>query len=97
MKVIPTAKVVEVDNEGLVSLLGKPIEVWCMNYIYVGLLEGVNETCIKLSQAHVVYETGPFGTKTYKDVQKHSSDVVYVQIGAMESFAAARENSPIKV
>ena len=46
MKKAVTVEVVEVANEGLISLLGKTITCFCMNYIYTGKLEGVNDTCI---------------------------------------------------
>ena len=34
-------EVIEVENEGLVSLLGNRVEIWCDCYIYVGTLIGV--------------------------------------------------------
>jgi len=49
----------EVDNEGLVSLLGKSVTLWCGIYIYTGKLIGVNDDTVKLADAKIVYETGP--------------------------------------
>ncbi|KKU65597.1 MAG: hypothetical protein UX91_C0015G0007 [Candidatus Amesbacteria bacterium GW2011_GWB1_47_19] len=84
MKMLPT-QVVEVESEGLVALLGKTITTFCANYIYTGKLEGMNETCIKLSSPKIVYETGSFVDTNWKDAQELPNDL-YVQIGMIESF-----------
>ncbi len=80
-------KIVEqVDGEGLEALLGERITLFCANYIYTGTLTGVNETCVLLADAAVVYETGPFGDASWKDAQKIPSAIWYVQTSAIESF-----------
>lgn len=84
MKMLPT-QVIEVESEGLVALLGKTITLFCVNYIYTWKLEGVNLSCIKLSSPKIVYETGPFNDKIWKDAQSLPEDL-YVQIGMIESF-----------
>ncbi|HNA61512.1 MAG TPA: hypothetical protein PKW79_00340 [Rhabdochlamydiaceae bacterium] len=84
MKKLPT-QVIEVDNEGLVSLLGQQVTLFCMNYIYTGTLEGVNDYCVKLSNAAIVYETGEFGATKFKDAQR-LPNAVYVSTGSVESF-----------
>jgi hypothetical protein len=75
----------EVENEGLVGLLGEEVTVFCANYIYAGKLVGVNESYIKLTGAKIVYETGELTTKTWKDAQALPKDW-YIQTGAIESF-----------
>jgi hypothetical protein len=86
MKVLPAkVEVVEVENEGFISLLGQQIEVRCNVYIYAGTLVGVNTSCIKLDKCAIVYETGPFSDKSYKDAQI-IGDAQYVQMGLIESF-----------
>jgi hypothetical protein len=75
----------EVENEGLVVLLGEEVTVFCANYIYAGKLVGVNESFIKLTGAKIVYETGELTTKTWKDAQALPRDW-YIQVGAIESF-----------
>ncbi len=75
----------QIDGEGLVSLLGQTVTLFCMNYIYTGKLVGVNTTCVKLADAEIVYETGPLSTKDWKDAQALPS-FWYVQTAAMESF-----------
>lgn len=84
MKKLPT-QVIEVDNEGLISLLGKQVTLFCLNYIYTGTLEGVNEKVVKLNKAAIVYETGGFNDSEFKDAQKLPNDL-YVSIAAIESF-----------
>ena len=84
MKTLPT-QVIEVETEGLIALLGKTITVFCANYIYTGKLVGVNDTCIKLSFPKIVYETGAFSDKQWKDAQELPNDL-YVQCGMIESF-----------
>lgn len=60
-------KIVEnVEDEGLESLLGEPVLIWCECYIYYGILQGVNENDILLKDAKVVYETGEFTERHLK-------------------------------
>ena len=75
----------EVEGEGLTKLLGERVTLFCANYIYTGVLSGVNDTCVLLTDAGVVYETGAFADKSWKDLQKLPSEW-YVQINAIESF-----------
>ena len=75
----------EVQGEGLDKLLGDRVTLFCMNYIYTGTLTGVNDTCVLLTDASIVYETGGFNEKNWKDAQKLPHDW-YVQTSAIESF-----------
>ena len=75
----------EVQGEGLEKLLGERVTLFCMNYIYTGSLTGVNETCVLLTDAGIVYETGPFDKNAWKDVQALPNDW-YVQTASIESF-----------
>lgn len=81
MKVLVTEK----EGEGLEALMGQRVTLFCMNYIYTGKLIGVNQTCVKLSDAAVVYETGALTDKTWKDAQSLPRDW-YVSTAAIESF-----------
>lgn len=85
MKVV----VQEVDGEGLESFMGKNITIFCGIYIYTGKLVGVNATCVKLADAKIVYETGAFNAKEWKDAQSLPGDW-YVQIQSIESFGVIR-------
>ena len=90
LKSAPPVAVVEVPNEGLVALLDKEVMVFCANYIYAGVLAGINETYLKLEKAKIVYETGPFDTKGYKDAQALPGGVWYIQYTAVESFGPGK-------
>jgi hypothetical protein len=79
-------KLIEDENEGLLALIGETVTLFCLNYIYAGKLVGVNQTCVKLENAHIVYETGAFNDKKFKDAQKLPQSELYVQVGAIESF-----------
>lgn len=83
------ATVVEVANEGLIAYLDKTVTLFCANYIYTGVLEGVNDTCVKLSNAHIVYETGELTSKAWKDAQSLGNEW-YVQLSAIESFGPGK-------
>ena len=76
----------QVENEGMRALLGKKISVWCNSYIYAGTLVGVNESCIKLEDASVVYETGELTAKGFKDAQTIGKRPLYIQLSAIEAF-----------
>lgn len=81
-------KIVEtVEGEGLEGLLGECVVVWCMNYIYSGTLVGVNDTCIRLDDAVVVYETGDLDAVAFSNAQKLPKPL-YVQHASIESFYA---------
>lgn len=89
MKVLVETK--EVEKEGFLSLLGKNVEIFCGIYIYAGKLVGVNSTCIKLENPHLVYETGGFLDKNYKDAQHMGRDAHYISIGFIESFGVSHK------
>lgn len=88
MKVLQ--EVVEVSGEGLESLIGKKVTLFCANYFYTGKLVGVNQTCVKLADAAIVYETGSFTDKNYKDEQPLGAKEFYVQTAAIESFGVLK-------
>ena len=75
----------EVNGEGLEKLLGERVTLFCAVYIYTGKLIGVNSSCVLLEEASIVYETGEFSEKQWKDAQKLRGNW-YVQIGMIESF-----------
>jgi hypothetical protein len=81
-------RIIETTEEsGLVALLGERVALWCECYIYAGVLAGVNDTCVVLDDASVVYETGPLTECGFKDAQKLPASW-HVAIGKIESFGA---------
>ena len=89
MKVLTT--VTEVENEGFLGLLGQTVTVFALNYIWCGKLVGVNDTQVKLETPSIVYETGAFNTKTYKDAQKLPHDM-YLRLSAIEAYGVVKES-----
>ena len=79
----------EVSGEGFQKLLGERITLFCGNYIYTGKLSGVNETCVLITDACIVYETGPLNDGKWKDAQPLPGDW-YVQLGWVESFGVLK-------
>lgn len=83
--------VVEVKDEGFHALMGKDVEIFCGVYIYAGKLVGVNSTCVKLANPHIVYETGGFLDKKYKDAQPMGREFHYVASTLIESFGESHK------
>jgi hypothetical protein len=79
----------EVENEGLIKLMGERVTFFCLNYIYTGKLVGVNDQFVKLDDAAIVYETGEFADKEWKDAQKFSRPV-YIMLQTIESFSVMK-------
>jgi hypothetical protein len=88
MKQIVT--VTEVEGEGLEALLGQNVLLFCMNYIYTGKMVGVNSSFVKIEGAKIVYETGSFSDKNYKDAQNLPASEWYVQTSAIESYGLGK-------
>lgn len=74
-----------VEAEGLSSLLGERVLLLCSNYFYEGVLTGVNDTCVLLEDAGIVYETGEWGADDWADRQALPKPR-YVMISHIESF-----------
>lgn len=79
----------QVDGEGLEKLLGDRVTLFCLNYIYTGKLMGVNTDCVLLETPSIVYETGAFSDKHWKDAQPLPHDV-YVMKACIESFGVIK-------
>lgn len=88
-KQVIEAAIVEEENEGFLALLGETITCFCAVYIYTGKLVGVNRTCIKLENPKIVYETGAFTDKNWKDAQALPNEM-YIQMGLIESFGIVK-------
>lgn len=83
--------VTEEQGEGLMKLLGEQVILFCLNYIYTGKLTGVNTTCVLLENPKIVYETGAFSDKAFKDAQSLPFEF-YVQTNAIESFGKTNKS-----
>lgn len=69
----------------LIELMGLRCTFFCANYIYTGKLIGVNDTCVLLDDAGIVYETGALNTDKWSDMQALPKQW-YVMLNAIESF-----------
>lgn len=79
-------KIINIEEvEGLESLLGEEIQIWCECYIYSGILEAVGERDLLLKAAKVVYETGILAERGFKDSQEIPHEW-YVRISKIESY-----------
>lgn len=81
-------EVQEVSGEGLLALLNENVLLLCSSYFYAGKLIGVNDTCVLLENAQIVYETGELSAKTYKDAQKLPGPW-YIQLSHIESYGVS--------
>jgi hypothetical protein len=76
-----------VESEGgAVTMLGKTVYVSCTSYAYTGLLSGVNDKFIELSDPSIVYETGAWTDKSWKDAQKLPTKTTVVFLSQVESM-----------
>lgn len=82
-------KIIDVSDEGFEGLLGDTVTLFCVNYFYTGKLIGVNDTCVKLEDPSIIYETGEWSSKNWKDAQRLPGDI-YVQVAAIESFGVMK-------
>lgn len=82
---------VEMKGEGFESLLGQRVTLLCANYFYTGKLIGVNADCILLGdKPAIVYETGDWSEKSWKDAQTLPTEKLYVMKSAIESFGVLK-------
>ena len=75
---------------GFEKYLGENVLLLCANYFYTGKLIGVNSDHVLLKNPAIVYETGSWLEKSYKDVQKLHVDEWQVRIGMIESYGASK-------
>lgn len=82
-------KLIEVNDEGLEGLMGETVTLFCVNYFYTGKLVGVNDTCVKLDDPSIVYETGSWSNSSWSNAEKLPNSI-YVQTQAIESFGVMK-------
>lgn len=82
-------KLIEVPEDGIESLLGKRITLFCMNYIYTGRLTGINDRFVLLDEPAIVYETGAFDSASWKDAQKLPRSI-FVMLNSVEALGEVK-------
>jgi hypothetical protein len=70
---------------GLDSLLGEEVLLLCANYFYAGELIAVNGEAVELKDASIVYETGEWSAKSWKDAQKVGGSI-FVRTQSIEAY-----------
>jgi hypothetical protein len=75
----------ENEDKLLDNLLGKRVTFFCCRYIYTGDFISYDDDTILLKNGGIVYETGSFDTKEWKDYQELPNDV-YISRQSIESF-----------
>ena len=78
-------EVIEVENEGFTKLLGETVTFYCANYIYHGVLTGINETCLLIKNPSIIYDTGPHD-KDFENIQSMHMNELYINKSFVESF-----------
>ena len=79
-----TKRICEDETTLTEDMLGKTIHLYCCRYIYRGRVLAVDATTVLLTDACIVYETGPLHTAA-KDAQKLPSDH-RVMLASVESW-----------
>ena len=82
-------KLVEAEDDGIEQYLGKRITLFCMNYIYTGTLSAVSDRVAMLDDPSIVYETGPFTDKMWKDAQALPNQIG-VMLASVEAFGEVK-------
>jgi len=83
-------KLIDVKDAGLPSLLNEKVILFCANYFYAGTLTGVNKTFVLLTDPSIVYETGEWGAKAWKDAQPLHVKELYVRVSMIEAYAKGK-------
>ena len=84
-------KIIEcADAEGFDALLGERVTLLCVNYFYTGTLLGVNDDCVLLGEPSIIYETGAWSEKAWKDAQRLPADRLYVRREMVESYGVLK-------
>jgi hypothetical protein len=80
------SSIVDDNDAGYIEYLGKICYIQCSSYSYTGEVTGVNSTFIQVSNPSIVYETGPWNNKDWKDCQKLPTDKVTLNIAHIEAI-----------
>ena len=76
----------ETDDDGFSPLLGEVVTLLCANYFYTGKLVGANSEFVELEDPAIVYETGEWSAKTWKDAQVLGCKMLRVRTAAIEAY-----------
>lgn len=73
-------------KDELEKYLDKQIVFLCSNYFYTGKLVGFNDDFFTIKDPAIIYETGSWSNKEWKDCQKMNEDEISVMKHSIECF-----------
>jgi hypothetical protein len=78
-------------SQGIKSLVGKKVVVYACRYIYTGVVAYADDQHVRLTDAHIVYDTGDHspGKKSWSMVEPAWCSDWSICISAIESFGEA--------
>lgn len=82
-------RIVETKDGGFDAMLGEKVCLFCGVYIYTGILRGVNDDHVELTEPKLVYETGPLTDGEWQDAQALPSPWRIMRQG-IESWGRAK-------
>lgn len=68
------------------DLRGKSVVILCANYIYAGTLDSITHDLVWLRDPAIVYETGEWSAKAWKDAQRLPVPLLRIERSAIESM-----------
>jgi len=75
----------EIEDDGFTPFIGQRITLLCMNYFYTGKLIAMNEDFLELADAAIIYKTGAWVDKIWKDAQPLPGNV-RVRVATIEAY-----------
>jgi len=76
----------ETDDDGFSPLLGETVTLLCANYFYTGKLIGAKVDFVELDDPSIIYETGAWSEKNWKDAQALGCKTLRVRTAAIEAY-----------
>ena len=76
----------ETDDDGFTPLLGEVVTLLCSNYFYTGKLVEANSEFVEIEDPAIIYETGEWTLKTWKDVQSLGCKTLRVRTASIEAY-----------
>jgi hypothetical protein len=76
----------EAEDDGFSPLLGEVVTFLCANYFYTGKLIGVNEAFVEIEDPAIIYETGEWTAKAWKDSQSLGVKTLRIRTQAIEAY-----------
>ena len=79
-------RLIEETDDGFTPLLGEIVTLLCSNYFYTGKLVGANSEFVEIEDPAIIYETGEWALRTWKDVQSLGCKTLRVRTASIEAY-----------